>query len=61
MSDRSNQLLPVDEDATSEESILELSGQDREAFLAAIANPPEPTSALIRAAELHRQRVTKED
>lgn len=38
-------------------SVLHLSKRDREAFMAAIADPPEPTPALIRAVERYRRKV----
>lgn len=36
---------------------MELIGADRDAFLAAIMNPPEPTEKLIKALRRHRQDV----
>ena len=32
-----------------------LTGKDRDALLAAIANPPAPTAKLVAALKLHRQ------
>ena len=32
-----------------------LSGADRDAFLAAVLNPPEPTDRLVRALKRHRE------
>ncbi|HZZ34477.1 MAG TPA: DUF1778 domain-containing protein [Caulobacteraceae bacterium] len=34
---------------------MELSGADRDAFLKAIANPPEPAPRLVKALKRHRE------
>ena len=36
---------------------LQLSNRDRDAFLAALANPPKPNRKLRNAMEDHRKRV----
>jgi uncharacterized protein (DUF1778 family) len=40
-----------------ETQIIRLSVEDQRAFAAAILNPPEPSPALIRAAEAHRRLI----
>ena len=42
-------------DTFSEVGVLRLTKHDQEFFLAAIANPPEPAPALIRAVERYRR------
>lgn len=41
----------------NEHERLILSNRDRDAFLALLDNPPEPTDALRRAAERHKQLI----
>jgi uncharacterized protein (DUF1778 family) len=36
-------------------SKISLSGADRDAFLAAVLNPPEPTDRLVAALKRHRE------
>jgi uncharacterized protein (DUF1778 family) len=38
---------------------LELSDRDRDAFLAAMGNPPKPNARLRQAAKLHKSHVKK--
>ncbi len=40
-----------------ETQIIRLSVEDQRAFAEAILNPPEPTPALLRAAEAHRRLI----
>jgi len=50
---RKARVVPEDEVPFREESGLVLSDLDRDRFLVALENPPEPNAALLRAAALH--------
>jgi len=47
---RKAQVIPEDEIRFAEETVTTLSNQDRDLFLAMLANPPAPNEALKRAA-----------
>jgi len=42
-----------------ESTVLRLSNRDRDAFLAALENPPAPSARLRKAAKLHAMSVAK--
>ena len=42
-----------------ESTVLRLSNRDRDAFLAALENPPAPSARLRKAAKLHAMNVAK--
>lgn len=47
--------------AIEETQIIRLSVEDQRLFAEAILNPPEPTPALLRAAQAYRTILTKEE
>jgi len=47
------------EEVVQRSKILRLSNRDRDAFLAALDNPPEPHARLRKAAKLHARKVAK--
>jgi len=49
-------VVPEDELAFAEESVVPLSDRDRDRFLSLLANPPAPTPALKKAASRHKAR-----
>ncbi len=44
-----------------ESTALKLSNQDRDAFLAALDNPPEPNARMLEAGKLHAKLVEKSE
>ena len=53
---RRAKVIAEDELAFAEESAIPLSNRDRDRFLALLADPPAPTSALKKAAARHNAR-----
>lgn len=53
---RRAKVIAEDELAFAEESASPLTDRDRDHFLALIANPPAPTTALKKAASRHKAR-----
>jgi hypothetical protein len=49
-------VVPVDEFPLIEDQLKPLSDRDRDLFLHLLDNPPEPTSAFLKAAKLYKKR-----